>query len=192
MMLYTISILPVLFSISWGSRIIIPHKPEYVGCKFMQKHCKKIPAHQICIKTYIPEGKCCPVCACANEQGYQFSAPEAYTVHKGGCAVCTCKVIDGVAQSVCHHAYCPRLKCPASIQEAVQGSCCKRCPTGYVRTFPPRPTFPPFPGFPPKGFPPKGFPPRGFPPPPGRDEPLNDEEFDDEEREYDDNEVEEK
>ena len=69
--------------------------------------------------------------ACTNEQGYKFNAPDTYTVHKGGCAVCTCEVIDGVAQAVCHHAYCPRLKCPASIQETVQGSCCKRCPPGY-------------------------------------------------------------
>eukprot|EP00112_Aurelia_sp_Birch-Aquarium-sp1_P012667 Seg2666.4 transcript_id=Seg2666.4/GoldUCD/mRNA.D3Y31 product="hypothetical protein" protein_id=Seg2666.4/GoldUCD/D3Y31 len=62
MRLLVVAVLFGIFSIIESSRVIIPHKPVYIGCKFMQKHCKKIPAHQVCIKTYIPKGRCCPVC----------------------------------------------------------------------------------------------------------------------------------
>ena len=65
--------------------------------------------------------------ACEDFAGRKFSAPSRYDVFK--CAIgCYCRVINGIPQARCHFTYCPRLRCPTSMQVKVQGSCCKRCP----------------------------------------------------------------
>ncbi|XP_065052714.1 BMP-binding endothelial regulator protein-like isoform X1 [Rhopilema esculentum] len=152
MILQSIATFSCLFLAASAWRIHQTQKPIPVDPCYAAKCPAKI-SYTECYKTYKPEGSCCSVCACSDENDNAFSIGEKYLMHKNRkCYECTCSENKGVRNALCFKAYCPKANCPPKIRVKEPNSCCEKCPSNWKPAGPPTfPPFPPFPGFPPVG-----------------------------------------